>query len=109
MWAFSITSFTAIIFLVNLKLMVQMKYFTTWNFITIIVLSVGIYYAFMWACNYIVLSWTYASIMQMHQSHIYYLTIGLCVALCFIVDLGIRAYYFNILTSPVDHLRWMAT
>lgn len=105
LWIFSITSFTSIIFIVNLKLMVQMKYFTRQNFVAIIVLSIGIYYAFMWVCNYLTASNTYATILEMHLSPLYYLAIGLCVALCFCVDLFIRAFFFNVLTTPVDFLR----
>lgn len=57
------------------------------NFIAIIVLSFGIYYGFMWFCNYIPLSKTYASILELHKSHLYYLAVGLCVVVCFVVDL----------------------
>lgn len=85
--------------------MVQMRHFTLYNFIAIIILSVGIYYAFMWVCNYLPLSNTYVTIVEMHLSPIYYLTIGLCVVLSFCVDLFYRAVHFNMLKTPSDLLR----
>lgn len=43
--------------------------------------------------------------MEMHRSPLYYLTIGLCVMLCFSVDLFLRGFFFNVLVSPSDFLR----
>lgn len=48
--------------------MLQIRYFTRTTWFTIIILSVGLYYAFMWVCNYLQLSDTYESIGEMHQS-----------------------------------------
>ena len=39
------------------------------------------------------------------MSPLYYLTIGLCVMLCFAIDLFYRSFHFNILTTPSDFLR----
>ena len=88
-----------------MKLMVQMRYFTKYNFLAIFILSMGIYYAFVWLCNYLPLSNTYGTILEMHLSPLYYLTIGLCVMLCFAIDLFYRSVHFNILTTPSDFLR----
>ena len=82
-----------------------MKSFNTQNFISIMLLSVTIYYAFVWAGGSLSFSKTYATILEMHLSPLYYLTIGLCVGLCFTVDLFIRGVQFSILTSPSDLLR----
>jgi hypothetical protein len=89
--------------------MVQMRYFTNQNFGTILFLSVGVYYAFMWVCNILEISWTFATILEMHMSHLYYLTLGLCIGLCFVVDLFIRAFEFNLMTTPSDLLRELAS
>ena len=82
-----------------------MRYFTYWSLLAILVLSLGIYYAFMWVCNYLQATNTYASIIEIHLSALYYLTIGLCIMLCFSVDLFVRAWHFNVWTSPPDFLR----
>lgn len=85
--------------------MVFMRFYTYWNFLSIFVLSIGIYYAFVWICDYMYFSWTYATILEMHKTQLYYLTILLCVGLCFSVDLFITGFTFNFLTSPSDYLR----
>jgi hypothetical protein len=85
--------------------MVQMRYFTGYSWLSILALSIGIYYAFMWACNWLSPSNTYATILEMHMSPLYYLTVGLCIMICFSVDLFLKGVSFNILTSPSDYLR----
>ena len=82
-----------------------MRYFTGYSWLAILGLSIGIYYAFMWACNWLTPSNTYATILEMHKSPLYYLTVGLCVMICFAVDLFLTGVSFNILTSPSDYLR----
>lgn len=82
-----------------------MRYFTGYSWLAILVLSVGIYYAFMWACNWLSPSKTYATIIEMHMSPLYYLTCGLCIMICFSIDLFFKGVSFNILTSPSDYLR----
>jgi len=85
--------------------MVSMRSFTFWSWFAILFTSIAIYYGFMWAANYVTIGNTYATVMEMHMTPLYYLTIGLCVILCFAVDLFQRAFHFNILTSPSDFLR----
>ena len=75
--------------------MVFQRFFTVWSFIAIFLLSMGVYYAFMWACNWVSISNTHATILQLHSTLLYYLTILLCVGLCFSVDLFHRAFIFN--------------
>jgi hypothetical protein len=82
-----------------------MRYYTAYSWIAILLLSIFVYYAFMWACNWLSASNTYATIVEMHMSPLYYLTIGLCVMICFSIDLFIKAVFYNILTSPSDYLR----
>jgi hypothetical protein len=64
-----------------------------------------IYYAFVWICNYVYISKTYATVIEMHKSPQFYLTIFLCVGFCFMVDLFITSYKFNFFTTPTDFLR----
>lgn len=86
-----------------------MRYYTVANFISIIILSVGIYYLFMWVVNYLTFSNTYASIELINSSPLYYLTIFLCVGFTFVVDLFLKGIEFNILTTPPDYLRYLVS
>lgn len=86
-------------------LMDQMRYFVWQSFLAILVLSLGIYYAFMWVCNYLASTNTYGTIPEIHLGANYYLTIGVCVVACYSVDLLFTALKFNVWTSPPDFLR----
>lgn len=86
-----------------------MRYFTYVNFICILGLSLGVYYAFMWIVNGLSFSKTYASITLIHESPLYFLTIFLCVGLTFAVDLFLKGIEFNVNTSPSDYLRYLVS
>lgn len=105
MWVFSIASFTAVIFIVSLKLMVTSRYFTWFNMISIFFLSLGIYFTYVWASNYTGFSNTYASVPEIFGSPLYYLTVVLCVSFCYIVDIFIESWKFEFRTNPTDFLR----
>lgn len=45
-WGFSIVSFTCIIIVVNLKLAISIRYWTIWHFLSIFLLSIGLFFAF---------------------------------------------------------------
>jgi len=62
MWAFSISSFTAVIFIVTFRLMITSRYFTWINLFCIFFLSLGIYFTYVWASNYTGFSQTFHSI-----------------------------------------------
>lgn len=91
------------------KLMLQMRYWSYWNFIALFPLSVMIYYAFMWIANIVTISHTYETVGEMHFSPHYYLTVFFCVGTCFIVDLSVTSFKFNFLTTPTDFLRTMVS
>ena len=86
-----------------------MRLYTKWNWLTILLLSLGIYYLFVWVCNYMTTDKTYMTVMELHMSPLFYLIVGVCVALCFIFDLFFDAYYFNFAASPSDYLRNIAS
>jgi len=64
MWAFSVSSFTAVIFIVTLRLMLTSRYFTWLNLFCIFFMSLGIYFVYVWASNYTGFSATYQSIQM---------------------------------------------
>ena len=76
-----------------------------YNFVSYFVLSLDVYIVYMWVTNYMSFSKTYASIVPLHQSYLYYLTVLLCVGLCFFVDYFISAIQFNLFPTPSDFLR----
>ena len=89
--------------------MMQMRYYSYWNFIAIFLLSVGIYYAFVWIANIVWFSNTYVTVYQMHSSPLFYLTVFLIVGTLFVVDLFVTSFRFNFMTTPTDFLRTMVS
>ena len=53
-WSFSVTSFSAVIFIVTFKLLFFSRFFTVLNFVAIALLSVGLFYGYTWFSNYMV-------------------------------------------------------
>lgn len=85
--------------------MVFMRFYSVWNFVAIFVLSLGIYYAFIWIANLVTISWTYMTIGELHLTHLYYLTVFLCAGFAFFTDYFVTSFKFNFLTTPTDFLR----
>ena len=52
LWSFSVTSFTAVILIVTLRLMLFERFFSWINADCIALLSVGLYFAYIWYANY---------------------------------------------------------
>jgi hypothetical protein len=105
MWSFSISSFTSVIFIVTFRLMLTSRYFTWLNLCCIFFLSLGIYFIYVWGSNYTGFSATYQSIPTIFQSSHYYLSVIVCVGFCFLIDLLVQAWRFEISTNPTDYLR----
>jgi magnesium-transporting ATPase (P-type) len=105
MWTFSVTSFTAMMFVINLKLIVESRYFTYLNAIAIFPAALLLYIAFMWASNYLEFMKTEAAIVELHSSSGFYLTVLVCVVLAFAIDFSIMAYRVLIKQTPADFLR----
>ncbi|TNV86611.1 hypothetical protein FGO68_gene4748 [Halteria grandinella] len=105
MWAFSVSSFTSVIFIVTFRLMMTSRYFTWLNLFCIFFLSLGIYFLYVWASNYTGFSATYQSIPMIFSSPHYYLTVFLCVMLCLLVDFLVMGWRFEINEGPQDYLR----
>jgi hypothetical protein len=89
--------------------MMTEKYYTWINFVCIFVLSLGIYFLYIWASNYTGFSSTFYSMEVIFTTPHYYLTFGICTVFCYVIDLFIESYFFNFRQSPVDFLRRMVS
>ena len=105
MWTFSVSSFTSVIFIVTLRLMITARYFTWLNLFCIFVMSWGIYFMYVWISNYVGFSGTYQSIPMIFSSPNYYLSVFVCVMFCYLIDLMVQAWRFEINTNAGDYLR----
>jgi hypothetical protein len=97
LWLLSLSSFTAVIYVVTGKLFTVSRSFTIWNMLAFSVTSIGFYVAYMWASNYIGDKMDDA-VLQAHTSPLYYLSVLLCIGICFSFDYFVQS--FNMLAKP---------
>lgn len=72
--------------------MVFMRYYSNGNLIAIFLLSLTVYYAFIWIANLVSVTYTYQTMIPLHRSPHYFLTVFLCSGTCFIVELFITGF-----------------
>jgi magnesium-transporting ATPase (P-type) len=108
MWFLSVTSFTSIIIMVNLKLFTTERNFNYLNVISFVILSIGFYIGIEWASDVMTSFNTDYTITILYRSPVYYLTILLCCCLEFTIDHFVQVYRFYISESPNDFCRLWA-
>lgn len=94
----SMASFSAIIYIVNLKITLISR---TINYISLlsIIGSTIIFYVWLWLGNYLIVTFS-SSILSAHYSPLFYLSILQTVSLAFIIDYFIEAFSFMHNPSP---------
>lgn len=104
-WAISITSFTAVIIIVNIRILVTHRWLNVLNLIAIFLLSMGLYYLYHWVANFMTYSKTYMTSQVLHESPLFYLSILLNVGICLLIDLAIETVRVNLLGRPTAFAR----
>ena len=109
LWAFSITSFTVIIFLVNLKLVFHTKLWNVFHFVSIIGLSLLLYLLFILTYDLYTATPMYSTLYHLLGTGYFYASIIVCVFLVVLLD-G-TAYLLRILVWPTksEELSYMST
>lgn len=105
LWLVSITRFTAIIVIVNMRLMVTSRWFNGFNLACIFLLSMLLYYAYTWVADSLSYSKTYKTSQTLHESPLFYLVVLLCAGAAFAVDLLFETVKVNLLGRPSAFLR----
>ena len=95
LWFVSVTSFTSIIIIVNMRLFLFQKYHTLANFLFLFICSFGLYFAYIWISNIIPDDVINLAIV-LFSSPIFYLTVLLTSTFTFIIDYFERAYNYLI-------------
>jgi len=104
-WFHSITSVTAIIIIVNLKLYSIQRFFNWISALGFIVLSIGLYILIQWLSNYMTLFVAYKTVGTLYKSPLYYLTVICMVLLCFSIDHFIQVFQFHVFQNTSDFCR----
>lgn len=102
-WAFSMTSFTSVILLVNIKLSITIRFWTIWHVISILALSVGLYFGFI--IVYDMLPYAAGStISTIVSSGNTFFTIFCVLSMCLCLDMAIFIFQKIITPNPSDEL-----
>ncbi len=109
MWFLSITSFTAVIIIVNLKLYTTERIFNWVSFLGFFIISLGLYIAVEWISNYLSLFVSYRTVKMIYTSPQYYLCVLLCVALAFTIDHFVQIWNFHVVQDTSDMCRLWST
>lgn len=104
LWSFSVTSFTAVIFIVSLRLMLYQRYYTYLNWLSLSIFSSFLYFAYIWYANYFGTTVSHTLVISFGSPH-FYLTILLTVVMCYIVDVLIVGFETVVYTQPSEYLR----
>ena len=85
--------------------MTNTRVFNAVHLVCLLVTSFFAYYLAIWMLNLIDFDKTYATLLVLHTSPRFYLTILLCFGIAFVLDMFIVAAKFNLTTTPSDYLR----
>ncbi|CAK55960.1 unnamed protein product (macronuclear) [Paramecium tetraurelia] len=103
----SITAYTAIIFIVDIKIALYTKFWTCVNVITLLLFSVGIYIAYFFVSNYFRGTYSEFTPIYLIQSPTFYLIIALLNCIVFIFDLVINAVLHEFYSTETDKIiKW---
>lgn len=86
-WYLSITIYTSIIIIVDLKLLVNTNYLTIFVIFSVFVLSLALYIGYSWIADNIFTFKIYKTMEMLVTSPIFYLSIGLVIGLFLIIEI----------------------
>jgi phospholipid-translocating P-type ATPase (flippase) len=99
-WSFSISSFTCIIIIVNLKLALNTRLWNVFHFIAIFGLSIAIYIVFILIYDLFTYTSSFRTVYTLIGTYYYYLSIICTIFLVCVLDLGLT--FANTLLFPND-------
>lgn len=100
----SITAYTAIIFIVDIKIALYTKFWTWINIITLALFSIGIYVAYFFISNYFPGTYSEFTPIYLIRSPQFYLVIAFLNAAIFIFDLIVNAVLHEFYATEADKI-----
>ena len=98
LWSFSITSFTAVMIIVNIKISLLIRLWNYLHFLSIFVLSLFLYFAFIFVYDPLTTSSSVDSIMTITKAPYFFIGVFACVSFVLAVDGG--AHLFRRVVAP---------
>lgn len=98
LWFVSITMFTIIIFVVDIKILFFNKHFTWIFFVSVFIFSIGIYIAYFFIADFIQVFAIYKTVQALISSPIFYLNVILVIGVAVLVDMLILVLHRELKT-----------
>lgn len=105
MWTQSLASFTSMMFVVSLKLLLSSRNMTYMNFIALFPGSICVYLIYFWVSNFLPEAVMSDVVMAANRKPQFYLTVLCTVSSCFFMDLFIDSFLFMYKPTPSEFLR----
>ena len=86
-WFLSITLFTIIIFVVDIKILFFTRFFTWCTVFSVFIFSIGIYILYFFIADYVPVFYIYKTVYALLTSPIFYLSLVLIVGIAIMFDL----------------------
>lgn len=107
LWGISITIYTAIVLIVDIKLAIHTKYWTSFNVIALTLLSFIIYICYMIISNFLKGLNTISTPVALLTFVQFYMSIILAVGCIFMFDLCVLRALFLFKITLIDLIRWL--
>lgn len=104
-WTISLTSFTCLYAVVTGKIIIWTRWWTKVSFFFYSVMSIMVYIGYMWLSNYMPFSLVRHSVLTMHFSPLFWLTVLLCGGFSFCGDCLIEYIRITYYKSASDYVR----
>lgn len=108
-WTLSLTSFTCLYIVVTGKLVIWTRWWTNVSFFFYIVMSVFVYILYMWFSHFWEESLVRYSVVQLHKSPLFWLTMLLVGGTAFCGDLAIEFFRMRYFKNGSDYVREFLT
>jgi phospholipid-transporting ATPase len=105
LWGVSVVSFTCLYTVVTGKLVVWTRYWTVFSVLFLFFCSILVYIVYVWLSNYWSESRVQYTIIQIHQSPLFFLTVFLVGSSMFLVDYAFEFIRYNYYPTASDFLR----
>ena len=105
MWTISLTSFTCMYTVVTSRIIVWTRWYTKVNFFFYSVMSIFVYIGYLWFSDIWSLSVVRYSVVALHESPLFYLTVGLIGGFVFCLDIAIEYFRITYNKNGSDYVR----
>ena len=92
LWFLSITLYTVVLFVVDIKIMFFTRFFTTFSLLSVFVFSFGIYIIYFFVADMINVFFIYRTAIAVISSPVFYLTCLLMIGTSIVIDMAFLIY-----------------